>query len=208
MADCTCHIAAAFPHLGGLGIISATLRANTNITIAGSDASSGLILYGPTLGDLSITAYAALDNEVLECPGSAGIGFGWDQRIDCDSSSDLIVYFIPRGRNISHTEGSVTNKIRMDVVKEYDSFNASAASGPHTPYLYTEHRDGYNFSYSGNPISIDENDWKGPKTVGFLQATGILPLGSKLYLTNFSWNYSPPNVPTVSYSFIFSYTGD
>ena len=52
MALCVCHIAAEFPILGNLGIISANLRTNTDVTVT----EGGLVLYGPAFGDLSVTA--------------------------------------------------------------------------------------------------------------------------------------------------------
>jgi hypothetical protein len=220
MAECTCNIAANFPGLQGLnlGIISVSLRSSQNISVM----NDGLKLFGPATGDLSITAYAPLNTgEELSCPGRAGVSFEWDQRIACDEvvggnrygmpifggssgGSALTVYFIARAKDKAYKEGDVTSQISMTDYNSYETFSASAASGPFTMYLKTNHRDGYEFSYTGGPVPINKNNGRNPTRISWL--SDILPGGSKLYLSNFTWEYTPVGVPTVSYSFIFSYS--
>jgi len=201
--NCECHIAAEFPHIGGLGIISAALRTNVNITIS----ESGLVLAGPTVGDLSITAYSYKEGEVLACPGRAGVNFAWTTRIDCDSETGMFkTYYLPGGVARSFIEGDVTEQISLITVTEYTTFDASAASGPHTPFLYNVHKDGYDFEYTGSPIPIPKE--KARESFGRSIFQDILPEGSELYLNSFNWSYTPPNVPTVSYSFFFSYNSN
>jgi hypothetical protein len=204
MAICECNIVAEFPGVGGLGIISASLRASTVINVT----EGGLVLEGPTTGDLSISAYAPLFGESLSCQGRAGCSFQWEQRIDCDSVSEaFVVHFIPRGRSKAYSEGDVTNKISFTTAGiEYETFNASASSGPHTPYLKLTHTDGYDFRYTGGPIAITADTGKDSTSVSFFNS--ILPAGSSLYLTSFNWEYNPPNVPTVNYSFLFAWGRD
>jgi len=197
-SNCECHIAAEFPILGNLGIISANLRTNREVSV--SDV--GIVLIGPTTGDLAITAYAPLTVS-LDCPGRAGVSYNWDRRIECLENGEIVVHFVPRGGGRSYREGDVDNTITMTQAGEtYKTFSASAASGPTTPYLYLDHRDGYDFRYTGVPITISPDDGNSVKSVTIFN--GILPAGSELYLQSFSWEYSPPNVPTVSYSFLFS----
>jgi len=217
MAECTCNIAANFPGLQGLnlGIISVSLRSSQNISVM----NDGLKLLGAATGDLSITAYAPLNTgEELACPGRAGVSFEWDQRIACDDvvgssygmpiygtgQSNLTVYFIARAKDKAYKEGDVTSQISMTNYNSYETFSASAASGPFTMYLKTMHHDGYNFSYTGSPLPINKNNGRNPTRISWL--ADILPAGSKLYLSNFTWEYTPVGVPTVSYSFIFSYS--
>lgn len=203
---CQCDIVANFPIVGvNLGIISASLRSNANVVRIGDS----LIAYGPTYGDLSVTAYAPLDlGETLPCASTASVSFEWEQHVDCDTDAgEIIMRFIPRGREKSFQEGQVTTKIKMTYINKnpYTSFNASASSGPHTPYFMNYHYDGYDFIYTGTPIAVNSTNGTDPTTVSFLSE--VLPKGSMLYLTNFSWTYTPPEVPTVSYSFLFSYSG-
>lgn len=197
--SCVCHIVANFPYLVDYGIISATLKTNKNVVVT----EGGLVLYGPTLGDLSITAYSPLPTgTVIGCPSRAGVGYEWDQRFDCESR-DFRVYFIPRGKDRAYIEGDApSSQITMTSVNSYTTFSASAASGPFSLYLELTHKDGYNFRYSGPPIQIDSSNGRSSTSVPFLAS--ILPAASRLYLTNFAWEYNPPNIPTVSYSFLFS----
>lgn len=199
-SDCLCNVAGSFPILSGYGIISASLRTNTPVSIT----EGGVVLASPTYGDLAITAYAPLRDN-LDCAGRAGTSFQWEQRTDCDTTGELVVHFIPRGKSKSYMEGDVTIDIEMMSIIDYSSFNASASSGPHTPYFMSDHYDGYNMIYRGSPITISVDDQYKSKTVSMFN--DILPNGSKLYLTNFSWEYNPPSIPTVSYSFLVSYTG-
>jgi hypothetical protein len=202
--SCICHVAGEFPILGSLGIISANLRTNVDVVVT----EGGLVLYGPAFGDLSISAYAPLsDNErnSLGCPARAGASFNWDRRYACDDTGgNIAVYFIPRGKIRSYKEGEVTGNITMTEIVRYPFFSASAGSGPATPYLIEDHVDAYNFSYSGGPIPISPSDATHEKSLSIFG--GILPTGSRLYLQSFSWEYTPPNVPNVSYSFLFSYS--
>jgi len=197
--QCQCLIAGnLFPGLAGLGIISVNLRVNTEITLTGNN----VVLAGPTVGDLSVTAYAPLGGEILPCPGRAGVSFNWDRRNECDSGSGIIVHFIPRGGVKAYKEGAVTNKISITTINQNTSVNASAGSGPFAPVIYLNHYDGYNFSYTGIPISVSQADSQQPKNLSIFNNVLVIP--GALYLQSFNWQYDPPNVPTVSYSFLFS----
>ncbi len=196
MATCECHIAAEFPILGGYGIISANLRTGSEVSVT----EAGVVLEGPTTGDLSISAYAPL-NEILACPGRAGVSFNWDRRIECDETGVFVVHLIPRGRAKAYKEGDITADISLTEVKEYQTFSASASSGPTTVYLYTSHTDAYDFTYKGTPIPIVPDDAYNKSTVTLFG--NILPQNSELYLQSFSWEYTPPNIPQVSYSYLF-----
>jgi len=202
LVTCVCHIAADFPISGDLGIISVTLRTNRNITLVETNCGSQIALSGPSRGDLSMTAYAPLlGSDDTTCPGTANASFNWDERLECDG---ITRHFIPRTGAIANTEGNVTGYVRMTPIgSSYKSVNASAGGGPQTPYLYTDHQDGHSLIYSGPPLTIDSGDGRNPKSIPFL--TNILPPGSKLYLTSFNWSYTPPNIPNVSYSFLFAY---
>ena len=199
MATCSCELAGSFNL--GTGIISANFKSNVNFTVT----EGGLVLHGPAMGDISITAYAPLGSESLSCAGRAGTSFSWVQKSECDSGA-IVVHFIPSGVAKAYTEGSVTSRISMQtepLCNVYDTFSASASSGPYTPIVRFSHEDGYNMTYNGSPIVVSSASNEEASSVSFL--TSILPIGSKLYMTNFSWTYTPPNIPVVNYSFIFSY---
>jgi len=201
MADqCVCNIVANFPYLSGLGIVSANLRTNREIVVN----SDGLVLYGPSFGDLSITAYGDFaDTKLLTCPAKAGASYTWDRRYECDTTSNIIVYFIPRGRIRSYKEGEVNHNISLTPASSHVSFSASASSGPTAVFLKQDHIDAYDFTYSGDPIPLVPGNAYNAIEVDFLNS--LLPTGSSLYLQNFSWDYTPPQIPMLSYSFLFSY---
>jgi len=190
MADaCQCNIVAMFPSVGGQGIISANLRSNTQIMIT----SDKQILIGATIAELAITGYGA--KETFTCPGQAGVSYEWIQKYDCSADK---IYFVPRGGEKAFKEGTVTTNITMKSAGiTSKGFSASASSGPHTVYLYSSQEVGYDFSYMGSPISVTGRDTSASII------SDLLPNGTA-YLTNFRWEQTPPNIPTVSYSFIFA----
>lgn len=199
MAWCTCNIAAEF-NLGINGLISANLRSSNNYAVT----ECGLVMRGPTTGDLSLSAYTT-SGESLNCPGRAGTSFEWMQKIACDSKFQI--YFIPGGRAKAYMEGDLPTSIQMATLKScanYETFSASASSGPTSPALTFIHRDGHSMTYSGGPINITVSSGKSPMNVGALSK--VLPKGSKLYLTSFSYEHTPPNIPVVNYSFLFAYS--
>lgn len=200
---CECNVAAEFKELNGLGIISANLRSNMNFTIG----ETGLILYGPASGDLSLTAYAPLEGgEQLDCPGRAGAQFDWAQFMECEDDTGFRVHFVPNGRNRAYREGDVTKQIGLSTLARcgtYSTFSANASSGPTTVSLRFVHQDGYSLTYSGDPIQVKSDSGTEPTIISFFG--GILPAGSKLYMSNFSWEHNPPEIPIVNYSFLFSY---
>lgn len=192
MSDCFCNIAANFPELGNYGVISANLSTNANVLLT----NEGLVLRAPSIGSLAISAYSLLNNASLECSGKVSVSYEWMQRFDCDNN---IMYVIPRGVSKVAIEGDTDSTISMTPIVSYTTFNASAASGPVTPYFLNVHKDGYGFSFTGTPFSISGRD------VNTSVLDAILPNESALYLNNFSWEHTPPNIPVVSYSFLFVY---
>jgi len=203
MAWCTCNIAAEFLKGQVQGLTSVILKTTANFSVT----EGGLVMYGPTMGDLSITAYAPLrGGATLDCPGRAQTSFNWTQKIDCDVSP-MHVYFIPTGRASAFVEGDVTNQIDMKLIgngQPYKNIEANSSNGPTTVSITLDHRDGYDMTYNGSPIEVDAYSSKASTEINFLDS--ILPDGYELYMNNFSWTYEPTSIiPTVSYSFIFNY---
>jgi len=183
MAGCTCNVVGMFPYLGGRGIISANLKSNTQIIIT----SDNQILIGPTVGQLSITGYGS---GKYSCPGRAGVSYEWMQRYDCMNET---IHMIPRGGDRSYIEGDVGN-ISITGLVSYTGFSASAGGGPHSVYLSSSHEDGYGLSYTGSPIDV----------TGRNTSAGVVGnlIDGEAYLTNFTWEQQPPNLPIASYSFL------
>ena len=216
---CECNVVGSFPYVGGFGFTSITLRTNTPIMVT-SDTQMELI--GATTGELSVSAYGSLNGYPFSCPGKAGVSYDWMQRNNCLSGE---VFYIPRGGTKSFIEGDVgvgvTSDISINGVVKYTSTQVSVSRGPADPYLVTDHTDGYDFIYLGGPIQIygrlinvitedgvfasmpiGSNGNYAYSNYGLLSK--ILPEGSELFLTSFSWDQTPPNVPNVSYSFSFT----
>lgn len=183
MAGCGCNIAGMFPGLGGQGIISANLKSDTQIIIT----SDNQILIGPTIGQLSVTGYGECR---YSCPGRAGVSYEWMQRYDCMSDK---IYMIPRGGDRSYMEGEV-GSINITSLVSYTGFSASAGGGPHSIYLSSSHTDGYNLSYTGSPISVRGRNTSAGVVGSLINGTA--------YLTSFTWEQQPPNLPIASYSFL------
>ena len=197
---CSCSIAGMLD-VGYDGIISATLNAGTDIKVT----DDGLILRGPTLGSLNISAYPfprdtynLMDYYGVTCPSRVGVNMGWIQKYDCDADR---YYFIPVRGGIAWYEGDLPSQFTIGTnIADYESMSASAASGPASVVMQMTHFDVYGLSYTGVPIPIDAGI---PQTYDIFQ--GILPVEAELYMQSFSFDFTPPNQATVNYSFAFVY---
>jgi hypothetical protein len=179
------------------GIVSASINGSTTVDIA----ESGLVLLGATINTLSITAYAFEPGGDwflgATCPSSAQAQLNWVQKYDCIRDT---MYFIPKtGGKASITGGPIDGvTLGCDPNIVSDNFSASASSGPTTPYITNERRDGFNLIYTGRPIPINSGS---PDTYNILLGPG----GSiDANLQSFSLNVNPPQPATVNYSFVFT----
>jgi hypothetical protein len=213
--QCECNVVGNFPELRNLGFTSITLRTNTPIIIT---SDNNMVLVGATTGELTVSAYGSMKGYPFACPGRAGASYDWENRYNCLTES---LYYIPRGGAKSYVEGDVGIGVTTDVAitgaVKYPTVQASASSGPATIYLRAEQTDGYGFSYLGGPIKIKgrminvigsdgnfDTGWDGTYN-NYGAFTNILPIGSQLFLNNFSWEQTPPDLASVSYT--FAYTG-
>jgi len=216
--QCECNIVANFPELRNLGFISVSLRTNTPVIVT---SDSRLKLIGATTGELSVSAYGSMRGYPFGCPGRAGASYDWMQKYNCLSE---YMFYIPRGGAKSFVEGDVGVGVPDDVsiegVVKYDSVQVSAASGPGSVYLSAEQTDGYDLEYRGTPIQVygrvfnvinsngvfsDLQQINGEYSGSYYGAlSDVLPQNSELFLMNFSWEQTPPNISTVSYSFAFT----
>jgi hypothetical protein len=176
------------------GVFSASLNGSTEVSVA----NDGTVLVGRTINQLSIGAWAFVPGQDrflgAQCNSSASAEIRWLQKYDCTTDT---TYFIPlSGGKASITGGPINNVVLAcdpNIVSE--SFSASAQSGPATPYITGQRRDGFNLIYTGHPISIDSAY---PNSYEILLGSNILTA----YLQNFSLTVSPPQPSTVSYNFI------
>jgi len=182
-------------NVGDPGIISVQVRSDTEMSKAANS-----IIVGPTIGSVTISAYATKELHLNACPGRAGVSINWIRKYDCDSDQ---VHFLFAGAGKSYISGDVENLAsipnRQSVVT-YGVVNASAASGPTALYEKSTQTDGYGLVYAGAPFSFSTND-EGAVIIPF---KGI-NVGN-LYLQNFSLQCTPGQVPTATYSLLFVYS--
>jgi len=197
---CFCSIAGMLDP-GMNGIISATINAGTDIKVT----TDGIILQGPTLGSINISAYPfpsttknLMEYFAVDCPSKVGANMNWVQKYDCDNDK---YYFIPMRGGLAWYEGALPAQFtKGEDITSYESLSASASSGPATIVLQMTHFDIYGLSYSGPPIAINAGE---PEAYNIL--TAIMPVGAEIYLNSFSFDFTPPNSATVNYSFAFVY---
>lgn len=192
--SCPCNIAGMLSTSGYEGIISASLNGSTSIELA----SDGTVILGQTTNTLSISAYPFRPGEDRflgsTCAASASCENRWIQKYDCETNT---TYFIPQGGGrASITGGPIRNvSLRCDPGIVSTSFNASAQSGPMSPFIQDQRKDGFNLYYSGTPIPIESAS---PKS--YIIRLGNLSMTA--YLQSFSLTISPPSPATVSYNFV------
>lgn len=202
---CECRVAGLF-EIGFDGIISATLTGSSEFIdiISACDQAPNVFadarrrLKGPSLGNLSITAYAFLQgstNKFLgtSCPSGAGISFPSQQRFDCESN---VTRIIRTKTGEAFREGDPIDGITLlGDICSFRTLNASAQGGPFNRITDTERFIGSDLIWTGPPFAFDSQD---PDTLDF----NILGLDVKL--TNFSINVTVPQVATNSYTFQYS----
>ena len=178
------------------GVFAANIDGSTTVEVS----DEGVVLLGATINTLSISAYAFTPGGDwflgVSCASSAQAQIEWVQKYDCFNDK---MYFIPKSGGKASIVGGPINGVTLEcdpgIVS--DSFSASAQSGPATPYITTERRDGFNLRYTGIPIPIESGS---PRSydinLGFINI--------KAYLQNFSISIAPPQPATVNYSFVFT----
>lgn len=200
MSNCSCSIAALLD-VNYTGIVSANINGSTVVELS----ESGLVLLGMTVNQLSISAYAFEPGSDMylgaTCPLQAQASIPWVQKYDCMTDT---VHFIPKtGSKASISGGTSSGGIPGVVYLSCDpnvvseQFSASAQSGPATPYISNDRKDGWGLVFNGRPIFINS---------GSTQPYNIVLGGTtyRCYLQSFSLNINPPNPSMVSYSFVFT----
>jgi hypothetical protein len=195
LSTCSCNIVGLLS-TSYSGIISASINGGTNVEVA----EDGLVLLGPTVNTLSITAYPFLSGGDFylgaRCPSSAQAQIEWIQKYDCD---EKITHFIAKAGGKASISGGPINGVSLqcDPGIITSSFDASASSGPASHYLSLQRRDGFNLIYTGRPIAVQSAS---PRPYNII----IGPGGTiTAYLQSFSLSITPPSPATVSYSFVF-----
>lgn len=196
MPTCSCNIVGLLS-INYSGIVSASINGGTNVEVA----EDGLVLLGPTVNTLSITAYPFLPGGDwflgASCPSSAQAQIDWIQKYDCYNQ---ITHFITKAGGKASISGGPIDGVSLECDPNVitNSFDASASSGPTTSYLSVQRKDGFNLIYTGRPIAIQSGSPR-PYTIT-LGTVGTI----SAYLQSFSLTITPPSPATVSYSFVFT----
>jgi hypothetical protein len=192
---CSCNIAGLLS-VNYSGIISASINGGTTIEIS----EEGVVLIGPTINNLNISAYPFSPGGDwflgATCPSSANAQIQWVTKYDCFNDE---TYFIPQSGGKASIVGGPINNVYLGCDPNIISidFNASAQAGPTTPYTKDYRKDGFNLVYTGNPIAVNSGSPK-PYLIS-LGEFGTL----RCYLQSFNLSITPPSPSTVSYSFVF-----
>lgn len=196
MPNCACDIVALL-NVNYSGIISANIGGSTTVDLS----EDGLVLLGPTINNLSISAYPFDPSGDwfmgVRCASSAEAQLQWVQKYDCFNNE---MYFIPKSGGKASITGDDIDGITLscdpNIVTE--TFSANASSGPATHYITNERRDGFNLRYTGDPIAINSAS---PQAYNInLGQAGII----HGYLQSFNISVSPPSPAVVNYSFVFT----
>ena len=176
-------------------ITSISNSANTEINQACGVNADPII--GATVGTLSITGYAALTPH-YGCNGEAGVSINWIRKYDCIND---ITYFLFAGEGNSYYYGDVQGKINLHrEILQHKVLNASVGNGPTTLYTDDTRYEGYGLTYNGESISFSTNSEDGVILEG-----GICGINdSPMFLTNFSVRFPMGEIPSASYTFVYS----
>lgn len=202
---CECKIAGLF-EIEYDGIISASLTGSSEFIEIVSNCDQGPNVFaevrkklkGPSLGSMTITAYAfprgAIDKFLgTSCPSAAGVSLPTQQRFDCENN---ITRIIRTKTGEAFREGDEIEGISLlGDICSFRSLSASAQGGPFNRITDTERFIGTDLVWTGPPFPFDTRD---ADTLDF----NILGLDVKL--TNFSINIAVPQVATNSYTFNYS----
>lgn len=197
--DC-CILAGNFDGISGIAgcLISANLSAKLDIIKeCGND-----VIFGPTVGSLSITAYTYETTIHDDCQGRAGVSIPWQRHFGCDPNGDQGVYFIKNGSGSAFVAGNVRNMASLvkPTNRLYPSISISSQGGPASIGTYITQMDGAGLVYNHGPINFDSSrdDMIYNFTVSYDQGSI-----NEWYLQNFSLELTPGELPIASYSFMF-----
>lgn len=186
--DACCKLVANFP-IDVDSVISVSSKTNTEITKTGNE-----LIVGPTVGTISISAYASKERHV-GCIGRASVTIPWLRKYDCDTDT---LYFLFAGQGDSFLAGDVDDLAELKVeAVSYRVINASASSGPVTLYEDGMQTDGYGLIYTGDPWSFETET---NRTV--VIDTGVGDYG-RMPLQSFSLQCDSGQLPIANYEFLF-----
>jgi len=181
-----------------------------------------IYMFGPTKTAVQISAYpfAVGEDYMLgfSCPVSISVSVPWKYVYDCSTCYDCIgengsTYKRRggwRGIPMKKRQVTITGDITGSSMFEASGCPAKAVkytlqAGPQTVVIPQETMQYRRLKFNGLPISFDTDELDDPftLTVGAGQLCSSIPTfrTATAYLTQFNFTLSPPQPPTVQYSF-------
>lgn len=187
-------------------VISVSLDVNLEVIEEVCGFGNTINLYGPKKINFQFTAYPFNDPQRytlgLVCPVEANVQLSWKYILDCNTNGKPIWRaLLLKKKSISAT-GDVPYMQLINSISS--SVKVSAQAGPtsivppRTTTMYSK------AIYSGLPIGFDTSTDRGvTKSLNLSSSCigGISFTTDAARLVNFSFSFSPPAPPTVSYSF-------
>ena len=201
-----CVTAGNFSGLSGIGgcLISANLTARVEIIKECGVGTEGDVIFGPTVGSLSVSAYANGSVIHKDCPGRAGVSIPWSRHQGCNiaGSTDSGVFFIKSGSGSAFVAGNVDGlaSIIKGTNRQYPSISISSQGGPSSLGTVIVQTDGAGLSYSGQPIGFNSATNSLVYDFSVSYDGGII---NEWYLSNFSLELNPGEMAIANYTFNF-----
>jgi hypothetical protein len=182
-----------------------------------SPMGSEIYLFGPGKTTIQITAYPfeGEDDYTMgfECPISVSMNSGYRWVYDCRFCSECITSGGGKAKRRGKWRSIEMKKKQISITGEPNALfdvggcslhlpKLSVQAGPH-PAIYPQYSSQYSkLKYLGKPISFDSTDLSSPFTISVTMSQGCPGFsGIEANLTGFQFNFTPPQPPTVTYSF-------
>lgn len=200
-----CILASNFNGISGINgcLISANLNARVEIVKECGTGPNGEVIFGPTVGSLSLSAYAD-SNLHHNCAGRAGVSIQWSRHQGCNfaAGAQTGIFFIKTGSGSSFVAGNVDGlaEIVKGTGRQYPNISISSQGGPASLGTTITQTDGAGLIYTGDPISFDSSR---DTLIYNFSVTYDGNTISEWYLSNFSLEMTPGELPIASYTFNF-----
>lgn len=202
---CECVVAGLF-QIGFVGIISVNITGSSEFLDILSQCAAGPNVFsnvrkrlkGPSVGQMSITAYAfpqGSTNKLLgtSCPSQAGVDLPTQDRFDCENN---VTHIIRTKTGEAFREGDPIDGITLtDEFCSFRTVSASASSSPAERVTDTERFLGSDLIWTGPPFPFNTTD---------VDSLDFNILGLDVKLTSFSISVQTPSASTNTYNFKYS----
>jgi hypothetical protein len=177
-----------------------------------------IYMYGPGKTTIQITAYPFDPPEDytfgLPCATNLSVSVPWKQIYDCRVCSPCLMPDGTIGRKLGMWRAIPMRKRQITVTGDISNSPKFIVDGcpipapkfqiqanQHMVYLPQKAMQYNHLQYLGGPVAFDTENIKEPFTINIQTQEGCGGFTGDAYLTSFTYSYTPPQVPTVTYSF-------